>query len=208
MKFVVISDTHGLHRKLRLPKGDALIHGGDFSASRRDEKVPDFLNWFQKQRFKHKIFTAGNHDFFAANWPDKFKALVPKGIHFLNDSGVNIEGFNIWGSPVQPDMEGWAFGKRKGPEMKKHWYLIPKNTDILLTHTPPAGILDKSRSSTSLGCQELSIKLETLSLKAHLFGHVHASYGEITLKDTLYIYDSNYNSNHWLVNKPLRFELT
>lgn len=207
MKFVVISDTHGLHRELTLPKGDVLIHAGDFSASRMDEKVPDFLSWFDAQDFTYKIFTAGNHDFFAANWYAKFLSIIPKDIHFLNDSGIEIEGIKIWGSPVQPDLEGWAFGKRRGRAMKKHWDLIPDNIDILLTHTPPFGILDKSRTGNSLGCEELSKKLESLKPRVHLFGHVHASYGKKSKGATRYINASNYNSNLGIVNKPVSFHL-
>jgi predicted phosphodiesterase len=31
MKIVCISDTHEKHKQLNLPKGDVLIHAGDFT---------------------------------------------------------------------------------------------------------------------------------------------------------------------------------
>jgi len=64
MKFVVISDTHGQHRSLKLPKGDVIIHAGDISKSGHPVEIEDFLDWFSKLKFKYKIFIAGNHDFF------------------------------------------------------------------------------------------------------------------------------------------------
>ena len=58
-----ISDTHTKHRELNLPGGEVLIHAGDFMSSGYglDDAI-DFLNWFNNQKYKHKIFIAGNHD--------------------------------------------------------------------------------------------------------------------------------------------------
>lgn len=60
MKTVVISDTHGQHRSLKLPKGDLLIHAGDLSRSGTKEQTKEFLEWFAEQKHPHKIFIAGN----------------------------------------------------------------------------------------------------------------------------------------------------
>lgn len=205
MKFVTISDTHGKHRGLNLPDGDVIIHSGDFCHYGSDDDMHDFLKWFNELEFKIKILVGGNHDFFAAEQSEKFKKILPDGIIYLNDSGTKINGINIWGSPVQPDLIGWAFGKKRGTEMKKHWDLIPENTNILITHTPPFGILDKSRSGKSIGCEELSNRLKDLKIKFHIFGHVHASYGEEQNGKTKFINASNINSSKGLVNKPITF---
>ena len=206
MKFVAISDTHGEHRGLNLPKGDVIIHAGDFCHYGSDDHMHNFLKWYKALDFETKILVAGNHDYFAAEHSEKFLELLPKEITYLNDSGVSIGGINIWGSPVQPDLVGWAFGKRRGEAMKPHWDLIPKNIDILVTHTPPYGILDKSRSGTSLGCEELSKKLDELKVKFHIFGHIHAAYGQKQNGTTKFINAANYNSSKGLVNPPITFE--
>lgn len=207
MKFVVISDTHGKHRALKLPTGDVIIHAGDFCHFGSDRDMNDFMAWYDELNFETKILVAGNHDFFAAEKPDHFKALLPPKIHYLNDSGLTIKGIKVWGAPVQPDLVGWAFGKKRGHEMKKHWDLIPEDTKILITHTPPFGILDKPRSGKAVGCEELTRKLEDLTVKYHIFGHVHASYGTQETAKTTYINASNINSAKGLVNKPITFEL-
>lgn len=207
MKFITISDTHGEHRELKLPTGDAIIHAGDFCQHGRVADALDFLEWYDALDFATKILIGGNHDFFAADESKRFNALLPSGITYLNDSGTVVNGIQIWGSPVQPDLTGWAFGKPRGKAMRKHWNLIPATTDLLVTHTPPYGILDKSRSKRSLGCEELSKRLDELDVAVHVFGHIHASYGQVTIGSTHYINASNYNSRRGLVNKPVVFEL-
>lgn len=207
MKFVAISDTHGKHRNLKLPSGDTIIHAGDFCHYGSESDMYDFLDWYNKLKFENKILIGGNHDFFAAENSEKFKKILPKEITYLNDSGCTISGINIWGSPVQPDLVGWAFGKNRGKEIKPHWDLIPKNTDILITHTPPHGILDKTREKKSIGCEELKLKLYSLNIKVHVFGHVHASYGDKIRGGTRYINAANINSFKDFLNPPISFEI-
>lgn len=207
MKFVVISDTHGLHRDLELPDGDAIIHAGDFCGHDDENDAIDFLEWLTEQDFSHKIFIGGNHDFIAANDPDKFEDWIPEGITYLNDSGVEIEGINIWGSPVQPGLEGWAFGKRRDEGMNRHWDLIPWDVHILVTHTPPYGILDQASSGKSVGCEELSKKLFFLNPIVHVFGHVHASYGIEEDDRITFINGSNIETDGGIVNAPITFDL-
>ncbi|TAG51322.1 MAG: hypothetical protein EAZ27_13705 [Cytophagales bacterium] len=64
MKIIAISDTHGLHRNLKIPSGDLLIHAGDVTEFGQDDELEDFLDWFALQPCKYKVFVAGNHDLF------------------------------------------------------------------------------------------------------------------------------------------------
>ena len=41
LRFVLISDTHGMHRKLDMPDGDILVHAGDFTRFSRREDAED-----------------------------------------------------------------------------------------------------------------------------------------------------------------------
>lgn len=57
MRILQISDTHGRHRKLkRLPAADVIVHCGDFADNGTEKEVLDFLNWFIKLPYPHKIF--------------------------------------------------------------------------------------------------------------------------------------------------------
>jgi len=62
LKIDCISDTHMRHNNLELPGGDILIHAGDATGRGSDEEITQFLDWFQKQDYKHLVLIAGNHD--------------------------------------------------------------------------------------------------------------------------------------------------
>lgn len=58
------------------------------------------------------------------------------------------------------------------------WNEIPGDTEILLTHSPPFGILDTTRGGNQAGCQVLAQAVRGLqSCRLHLFGHIHESHG-------------------------------
>ena len=57
---------------------------------------------------------------------------------------------------------------------------IPRDTEILLTHTPAYGVLDMTRRGTNAGCQVLSATLEELrQCRMHVFGHIHEGHGAV-----------------------------
>lgn len=188
LKIVAISDTHGQHRSLKLSKGDIIIHAGDVSRSGRPEQIQDFLDWFANLKFRHKIFIAGNHDFFFEKaHADVIDKMILEGIIYLNDSSVEIEGIKIWGSPITPWFNDWAFNRDRGSEIKKHWDLIPDSTDILITHGPPFGILDETVYGKRTGCEELLLRVYQIKPKYHIFGHIHEDYGSFTKGETTFV---------------------
>ena len=204
MKIVFISDTHGLHEQLEILEGDMIIHGGDISNRGRREEVEDFIDWFQELNFTHKIFIAGNHDLYLERVSEyELEEIIPEDVIYLNDSGITINGINIWGSPVQPWFYDWAFNRERGEEIKKHWDLIPHNTDILITHGPPHGILDKTVSGQKVGCEELRERLEIVKPKIHVFGHIHEAYGSEDISNTKYINASVLDIAYKIVNAPV-----
>lgn len=47
MRILHISDTHGMHRKLKdLPAPDIIIHSGDVSFSGESNEIDNFIKWF------------------------------------------------------------------------------------------------------------------------------------------------------------------
>ncbi|KGE16217.1 metallophosphatase domain-containing protein [Sphingobacterium deserti] len=208
IKVVAISDTHGCHRLLKLPKGDIIIHAGDISQSGGQAEVLDFLDWFAKLNFKHKIFIAGNHDFLFENaHPDVILNMIPKGVTYLNDAEVEVEGFKIWGSPITPWFNNWAFNRDRGDDIKKHWDLIPLDTDILITHGPPLGILDETVYGQRTGCEDLLERIETVKPKYHIFGHIHEDYGSFTKGEITFINASVLDNWYDLRNKPVEISV-
>lgn len=220
MKILTISDTHNQHefiptKYIDNADGDIdiLIHAGDMSGSGSRAELTKFFDWFSVLPFKHKIVIAGNHDFFFEQAPqyeiESFLSNYPSVI-YLNDSGIEIDGYKIWGSPVTPYFHNWAFN-RIGDDIKKHWDLIPSDTNILITHGGPKniGFLNTtSRDKEDVGCPYLSEKITELSdLKLFIQGHIHEGYGDYKLNDTLYVNASVLNENYNMTNLPLIVEL-
>lgn len=208
MTLTLISDTHFRHNQLELLGGDILIHAGDLCGYGTEDEVIVFLKWFEEQPYTHKIFIAGNHDwFFEIYDKESIDKIIPANINYLNDSGIEIEGFKIWGSPVQPEFCDWAFNRKKGADINKHWELIPKDTDILITHGTPFGILDRTASNYNAGCEMLLKKVNQIKPKLHIFGHIHEGYGMIEKDTTIFVNASSANLRYQLVNAPIVLEI-
>jgi len=204
LKLVLISDTHGLHNQLRLPPGDVILHAGDVSSRGTEKEIVDFLEWFENLDYQHKIFIAGNHDFFFEKCStEKIAEIIPPSITYLNDSGVTIERIKIWGSPITPWFFDWAFNRQRGAEIKKHWDLIPDDTDILITHGPVHEILDKTTTGVAAGCEELLKKINKTNIQLHLSGHIHEGYGERMVNGVRYINASVLDVRYRQINAPV-----
>jgi Icc-related predicted phosphoesterase len=210
MDITFISDTHGLHNRLHLNGGTLLIHSGDITEYGTEEEFIEFLRWFSRQDFKHKIFIAGNHDLFLEECTSaKRKRMIPSDIIYLQNSGIEIEGLKIWGSPVTPYFLGMAFNARQGTEIRKVWDKIPARTDILITHGPPKTILDGG-----VGCEELLQKVNKIKPAIHCFGHAHGQNGIETINGTTFINASIVNcldpfksAEYKVVGKPIIYKI-
>lgn len=114
--------------------------------------------------------------------------------------------FLSFSSPWQPEFCAWAFNvKRDSPEIREIWDRIPRDTDILLTHGPPHGILDVTSSKENVGCRILRERLEKLRVKLHIFGHIHEAYGkEIDrLSSTIFVNASTCNLRYKPIQPPI-----
>ena len=206
-----ISDTHWLvaDKMLRddladmLPGGPILVHAGDISNRGTIREVVQFLAWFDKLPYTHKILIAGNHDFFfeVAKKEDIDSLLSNYNIHYLNDSGITIEGIKFWGSPVTPYFHNWAFNRYPN-EIKPHWDLIPEDIDVLITHGPPNGILDFTHyDKMHVGCPSLLEKVMKIKPQVHVFGHIHEARGTKIVDETTFI-----NASSVTLQYDLRYE--
>ena len=125
----------------------------------RPDKIEEFGNWLRDSPYSAIVIIAGNHDVLFQKKPEKAKKLLLKHdkIHYLEDTGCRIDGVSFYGTPWQPEFnDGWAFTLNEEEEaLRRKWQNIPTNVQILISHGPPAGILDftvdgKHAGSTSL----------------------------------------------------------
>ena len=214
MKLVLTSDTEGEHWNAVLPKGDVLIHAGDiiklgFSDSQVNQ-LRDFIDWFSSQPHKYKIFIGGNHDsiLLAPGFtrikhdPPTAATYLPENMFYLNNEMVEIEGYKFWGSPNTVAFFRMAFEERED-KLKEIYSEIPDDVDVLITHTPPLGVMDENSKGKNCGSVSLRERLTEITPKVHVFGHVHHSYGHQYIGGT----DCFNASYMWNSNNPFTIEI-
>lgn len=175
-----IADLHG--ETPDLEGGDILIVAGDLTAHDDLEGWSKFDMWLQNQTHTHKLVIAGNHDMSAQLTPEIGQTLEKtEGVKYLCDSGIEIEGLKIWGTPwtlfsenLNPRCRAFTASEE---ELEEKFSLIPYDTNILITHGPARGILDKTISGEEVGSIALLATLSRVRPMIHAFGHIHESYG-------------------------------
>jgi Icc-related predicted phosphoesterase len=218
MKITFISDTHTKHNQIThdLPGGDLLIHAGDISSMGYKHEIQQFLKWFNNlDNYSHKIFIAGNHDWGFKDSPKMCQELLEfyDTVTYLEDNmeliGDDYESsIKIWGSPWQPEFCNWAFNlPRNGEELKHKWDLIPQDIDIVVTHGPAYGKLDKIIGEyENLGCELLTERIKLIKPKIHVCGHIHSGYGYVFDGETHFINAAVLGETYQYHNKPLTVE--
>ncbi|KAK4676694.1 hypothetical protein QC764_402460 [Podospora pseudoanserina] len=200
--FFILSDSHA-EKGLAIPNVpvDVAIHCGDLT---EDSKIHEFqtsLDLLRHIDAPLKLIIAGNHDFTldktafekkVAEFQQLYLARIQistkpnmkmssedvvflgKGIHsFALRNGAKL---TVYASPFTPSLEAddWGFSTN---EERNHEFNIPSDVDIVLTHGPPNGILDRAASKQRLGCEHLFAAVARARPKMHCFGHAHNGWG-------------------------------
>ncbi|KAK3318312.1 calcineurin-like phosphoesterase [Apodospora peruviana] len=185
IRVVCLSDTHDtILPPHKIPNGDLLIHCGDLTVDGSRRAIQRQLDWLASLPHRHKVFVCGNHDsWFDPNVraKDDEQSLDFKGMVYLENSAVTLEfkggrKLNLYGSGAVPDCgEGpdsnfaFQYDRRLHP-----WAgTVPDETDVLVTHTPPA----YHRDLGGVGCTGLLEEVWRIKPKLHVFGHVHWGHG-------------------------------
>jgi predicted phosphodiesterase len=202
MRLVFISDTHTRHRGLSVPDGDVLIHAGDMTRKGDLGDLIAFNTWLGELPHPHKLVVAGNHDWCWANNRAGCERALSNAT-YLEDAAIEIGGLRFYGTPWQPDFHNWAFNLPRGQPLREKWQLIPPGTDVLITHGPPRGILDRTHLHALAGCDDLREIVAQLGPRIHVFGHIHEAYGEQQIGPTTYLNASSVNLQGAPVNPPI-----
>lgn len=201
MKLALASDIHGLWRKIDWPKADVLCLAGDIlhnyeygrgcsvECARQVIEIEDLIKYL-KDKYAHLVLVAGNHDwawYRHHSHEQAVNACNMEGVHYLQDSSVVIDGVKFYGSPWQPYFYDWAFNlpnPKVSPAMayaaaQAMCNNIDFDTNVLITHGPPYGVLDITYGGEHVGCPRLAERVlkNDNYLKLHVFGHIHFSAG-------------------------------
>lgn len=213
MRACHISDCHDVYQDLNVlvPQDiDILFITGDMTYRGRESEI-EFLMLDLvklKKRIKYIVCVFGNHEVECQGREQEYKLKFASiGVTLLNHESVEIEGVRTFGSPYTPEFFDWAF-MYKREDGEKVWDQIPSGTQVLLTHGPALGILDLCPNG-HVGCEDLKNKIlyGLPSLKYHLFGHIHESYGTMEEKGIFFSNGSIMNGSYRFINPPIVFEL-
>lgn len=205
MKFVGISDQHGILRDLKEP-ADVLLVAGDIVPLRFQTYSKDSKKWFKEvyipwckaQPVESVVCVAGNHDFWLERHGNEFKDMTrnTKIIYLENEIHTILrEGkkYIIYGTPLCKPFGLWAFMKpleMLGEIFKDVPGLIEKEKEgteevktILLSHDGPYGcsdiILQKScrwyDGKTHIGNSALTSLVSEIKPDIQIHGHLHTT---------------------------------
>lgn len=196
MHVIHISDTHNTYPDI--PECDLLIHSGDLTNHGTIDEVREGLDWLSRQPASAIIYVPGNHDMcldsahmYGMSY-ENAEALKQEYSHRIAIEINNSFEYTLNAYPsikigvcsYQPFFGGWGFNVSSKLERKEYYKKALENKpDILITHAPPYGVLDKNHYGESCGDMILTETIFSLykdgdKLPKYLFcGHIHQSAG-------------------------------
>ncbi|KAF2085020.1 Metallo-dependent phosphatase [Saccharata proteae CBS 121410] len=196
VRIVCLSDTHTLTTN-DVPDGDILVHAGDLANAGSLSELQAQIDWLASLPHAQKVVIAGNHD----TWmdprsrrtlaeQDRCGDLDWRHIRYLQHNAVTLSipfkssndalpprRITIYGAPQIPACGGPDFAFQY-PRGRDAWTdTIPRDIDVLVTHTPPKYHLDLPLPS-GMGCEHLLRETWRVQPRVHIFGHVHVGAGK------------------------------
>ncbi|KAK5169461.1 uncharacterized protein LTR77_005437 [Saxophila tyrrhenica] len=167
IRIVCISDTHCL-KAPNIPDGDLLIHAGDLANLGSAEEIQPQIDWLDSLPHRHKVVIAGNHDRMLDPRSRDTLPLKDRSVALKFNSGRRL---NIYGAPQTPASKKDDHAFRYPQESDAWSETVPRDVDVLVTHTPPKHHLDLP---IALGCEYLLKEVWDVQPTLHVFGHIHA----------------------------------
>lgn len=188
MKLLLFSDVHrnmqAISKLVELAQQvDIVIGAGDFGSVRRGlDTTIQALQLIDKPT----IVVPGNSE----SETELVEACQEwSQAHVLHGSGTTVQGIDFWGIgggiPVTP-FGSWSYDFTEA-QAKELLADCPAN-GILVTHSPPKGVVDVSSSGRSLGSTAIREAIMAKQPRLVVCGHIHDSAGQqATLGQTVII---------------------
>lgn len=201
LKVIVLSDTHMQFPK-DIPDGDVLIHCGDFinAIGSSEKDIHDFNEWLGLQMHKEKIIICGNHEVPLKDKKIEYIQKIFTNATYLQGTTHQLEcGLTVFGSPYTHSRSiiyrANAFSVDRST-IDKEFSKIPDNVDIVVTHVPSLGILDKTHVDSHVGSSSLLNNILKTKPLLHVCGHNHDQTGAVWLNETLVVNAAQAGSYH------------
>lgn len=217
MKIVCTSDTHFPlnEAKVSIPDGDVLLLVGDFMYTGYVDEWHKRVHELSKLPHPVKLFVPGNHDIHVQLYSGPAMAelrragvalIGPPSKHYGNKIEL-VGGLTIGACPYVTNLPGWAFNTSE----ESIWDYLDHmgRVDILASHSPPRGLLDKGAGMKGghYGLQSLRRYINKFEPDYLICGHVHEGYGRVTEGKTEVINVSMCNLDYEMVNPPVVIEV-
>lgn len=183
------------HALVDVPPCDLLIVAGDIGDHRF--LCGPFKQWLNVVPADAVVVIAGNHERTVQSfgWPYHMDLLC----HYLQDNGIELFGLKIWGTPWTPWFLDWAFNAPRLDHEERFltgvYSLVPEDTDVLVVHGPPYGVLDVNSRGKTCGSRALLRCIERVQPRLVVCGHIHEAYGTEQLGDTLVVNAAVFNDH-------------
>lgn len=223
MKIVALSDTHTLQGRVPMPEGqfDFLIHAGDLGNVGKVREYEKIGQWFRdlKHQYKYQIIVPGNHDWGlmkSGGYFEECRKHFDDDVIFLVDQAIELEGIKFYGCPWMPQFYDWAFMLPEDA-LPPIYAKIPDDTEVLITHAPPHGILDHMTRDIRFGDRHIYERCgspalyervkQLPKLKHHIFGHIHFGAGIEKIDDVTFHNVAALDENYRYKNAPQIIEI-
>lgn len=181
MRIVATADLHGALPDISdWPDADVLVLAGDtgfleLGTTHWRGQLEPTLDWLVacREKYAHVLGVAGNHDFGMRDDPKRARRLPWT---YLQDEAVEIDGFKFYGTPWSKTFGHWAF-MQPDPDLAEVWAKIPDDTDVLIVHGPPYGLVDETWGREHVGSKTLRQRLTVVRPLLTVCGHIHEARG-------------------------------
>lgn len=111
-----------------------------------------------------------------------FETAKDAGVEFL-DEGMhrfflaNGAELTVYASPYTQSLSGDGGFQYLSSEDEQRSWAIEEGTDVVITHSPPCGVLDRTSEGRRAGSSSLFTEVARCRPKVHCFGHIHEGWG-------------------------------
>ncbi len=176
MKILAFSDLH--HSQARADdlvaasrRADLVIGAGDFCNTRQDlAGAMALLDGIKAPM----MLVPGN-----AESIEELRAAAPRGATVLHGSEIQLGGLRLfglgYGVPETP-FGSWSCDLSEAEAARMLAGCC--RADILILHSPPKGIADRTSLGQSVGSEAIHAAIERIQPQLAVCGHIHDSWGE------------------------------
>ena len=178
VNITTFSDTHGSIPEIE--PCDVLICCGDLLPWNHDPTYNGILafdKWAHTVPAKAVLYVSGNHNIGLDAYDPSSPRLVNLCHRNFKYKGLTFSGFNWCSAADYPELELLYPHTSQYLDVLEHHVNLIRPADILVSHSPPQGILDKV-GDRNIGCPKLLDFCFEHKVKYLVSGHTHECGGQ------------------------------